>query len=148
MEPNVQSHPTFYSNMSKNRNQNHPTTARVKSNISPVRFFTMLDRLETKFPSCGNDGKRSRSATSTIVKRFNTDNDAPRMPDGSHQLNIPSGYLDDNVAHLLTSVTSGDDARAGADIVRRTLLFEVALRNHTANDWCSENNSSEFQKTY
>ena len=83
----------------------------------------MLDRLETKFPSCGNDGKRSRSATSTIVKGFNTDNDAPRMPDGSHQLNIPSGYLDDNVAHLLTSVTSGDDVRAGADIVRRRVVL-------------------------
>jgi len=70
------------------------------------------------------------------------------MPDGSHQLDIPSGYLDDNVAHLLTSVTIGDDVRAGADIVRRTLFFEVVLRNLIANDWYSENNSSEFQKTY
>ena len=83
----------------------------------------MLDRLETKFPSCGNDGTRSRSVTSATVKIFNTDNAAQRMPDGSHQLDIPSGYLDDNVAHLLTSVTSGDDARAGADIVRQCVVL-------------------------
>ena len=59
-------------------------------------------------------------------RRFYSDNTTPRMPDGQHKVNIPSQDVSDHGAYLFISGTSGDDVRAGTDIVRRRV---VVLRN-------------------
>ena len=44
------------------------------------------------------------------------------MPDGQHKVNIPSQDVSDHGAYLFISGTSGDDVRAGTDIVRRRVV--------------------------
>ena len=53
-------------------------------------------------------------------------NTTRRMPDGQHKLNIPSDHVSVHGAYRFISETSGDDVRAGTDIVRRRV---VVLRN-------------------